>query len=330
MGNQDLPVDILLATHNGVKYIDEQIRSIQRQTFSGWNLLISDDCSSDGTLEKVVGYTELDPRIEVFSSGIRFGSAKKNFLNLLNAARAPYAMFCDQDDVWLPSKVDELISAMNGLEDEYGAKTPLLVFSDMRVVNSELNLISESFARYSKYDPKRVAFRNLIAQNVAAGCSMILNRPLIDIVLKISDRSEDIIMHDWVAMLAASAFGRIGYINKPLNLYRQHGNNEVGARRFSAPRSFLAACENNRDRLSSFYRSSVQAEAFCLTYGDSADSALLRSATAYASIARSSSKIKRVGLLLKSGCWKKGLRKAGQLYDAIMVGSVIGGEECSG
>lgn len=326
MGNSNSKIDILLATYNGSKYIDEQIRSIIMQTHTDWHLLISDDCSSDGTLEKVNGYARTDPRIEVVSSGVRYGSAKLNFINLLNSSTAPYAMFCDQDDVWLPNKVDTLFSAMKHLESEHGAETPLLVFSDMKVVDSCLNLISESFVSYSKYDPYRISFCQLLAQNIAAGCSMILNKPLIDVVIMISDQSEGIMMHDWFAMIAASAFGQIGYINKPLNLYRQHGDNEVGARRFSILSSLYSAYNNKTLRLVQFYNSLVQADVFCSIYGGFVDKSLLKHAVTYALIAKSSSALRRVTYLVKSGCWKRGLRKVGQLYDAIMIGNLIRGK----
>lgn len=225
-------VDILMATHNGERYVREQVESIQAQTFSDWRLLVSDDCSTDGTLEVMRVMAGTDPRIEVVFEGIRHGSAKSNFMSLLTHVEAPYAMFCDQDDVWLPEKVERTFGKMQELEAAHKPEEPLLVFSDMEVVNERLETTAESFMVSSRFDHLRTALPQLAAQNVAAGCTMMMNASLVGLCERGVD-PDRIAMHDWWAIMVAAAFGRIGYVDDRLSLYRQHGHNEVGANSYS-------------------------------------------------------------------------------------------------
>lgn len=301
-------VDILMATYNGERYVREQVESIRAQTFEDWRLLVSDDCSTDGTMGVVREIAAADPRVEVVSEGVRYGSAKANFMHLISLSDAPYAMFCDQDDVWLPEKVSASLERMRELEAEHGSDTPLLVFCDMRVVDSGLGVIDESFLRMSCLDPDRIAFRHLIACNVAAGCSMLFNRSVVQISLRALDISQ-LEMHDWWLMLASSAFGFISYIDKPLSLYRQHGTNEVGARKYSP----LERAKNQPNMYEEYVLAVHQAKYFRDVYLDSLRAEDASSVNEYLLSAQEVSLVRGVMHLAKSGCWKRGVRKLGQI-----------------
>lgn len=224
-------VDILMATYNGERFVGEQIESIQHQTYQNWRLLVSDDCSSDGTLDVVKAYAAKDSRISVVSEGVRHGGAKENFMSLLVKSCSPYAMFCDQDDVWFPRKIEASLSKLRGIEG-FRPNAPCLVFTDMQVVDSGLNVISPSFERDSNIDPSRTSFPQVLAQSLGAGCTMIFNRPLVEL-MTFSPAYDDMIMHDHWATIVAAAFGSIGYVDEPLSYYRQHGDNSIGAVSFS-------------------------------------------------------------------------------------------------
>ena len=102
-----------------------------------------------------------------------------------------------------------------------------MVFTDLHVVDANLNLVHSSFIAQQRLQSlTKPNFINLLTQNVAPGCTMIVNRQLLDIALPIP---KDVVMHDWWLMQVASLFGRIGYINEPTIAYRQHGLNQVGA-----------------------------------------------------------------------------------------------------
>lgn len=301
-------IDILMATYNGERFIAEQIESIQRQSYKNWRLLVSDDCSTDGTLDVVRSYAAEDGRIRIVSEGVKHGGAKENFFSLMTCSDAPYCMFCDQDDVWLPDKIKDCLEAMSCLEIRHAGGVPLLVFCDMKVVDSNLNIIHASFEDACNYDTRRVAFKYLLAQNVAAGCSILLNRAAIDANLIIDDCSS-IEMHDWWMILVVSAFGAIGYVDSALSLYRQHDNNELGAGEY-AP---IKRAKDTTFMLERFRSTIEQAVAFREIFGDEISPEDKRCLDFYISAGNTRSLLCALFYLFRSGCWKKGARKLGQL-----------------
>ena len=204
-------IDILMATYNGERFIGEQIESIQRQTYDNWRLLVSDDCSTDGTLDVVRDFASEDVRINIVSEDVRRGGAKENFFSLMSCSDARYCMFCDQDDVWLPSKIADTFEVIRDLEGEW-PDVPLLVFTDMEVVDGNLGTIHKSFGQYSSIDPSRTKFSQVVAQSLGAGCTMMVNAAARETSLKIQS-TDDVIMHDWWVTLVAAAFGHIGYLD---------------------------------------------------------------------------------------------------------------------
>ena len=309
-------VDILMATYNGERYVAEQIESIQRQTYGNWRLLISDDCSTDCTLDVVRSYAAADPRIRVVSEGVRLGGAKEYFFALMGLIQAPFFMFSDQDDVWLPSKVEKCLAKMQQLEAERDSEVPLLVFTDMKVVNEGLCVVAESFERYENLNPDRTALKQVLAQAVGAGCTFLANR----LVASLATRCEDVsavAMHDWWVTLVAASFGQIGYIDEPLSLYRQHGDNEVGANRFS-PATWVGKFGNMVAR-----EGIVAAQAGCFldTFCSELD---IDQKVSCACLAGSmgADGAANVVRLFASGSWKVGTRKLGQLLVSVRGGVV--------
>lgn len=222
-------VQILLASYNGEAYIGSQLESLLVQDYQDFEILVSDDGSQDETVQVVKLYANADPRVRLVSDGTSHGGACGNFLSLVEQATAPYIAFCDQDDVWLSDKLAVELDEMHRLEEAYGSDVPLLVFSDLAVVDETLEVVSPSFMRYSGLDPQRVSLANLLAQNVSPGCVMLANRALYHDALRLPEPRTGIIMHDWWFMLTASAFGHLGFVDEATMLYRQHGNNTVGA-----------------------------------------------------------------------------------------------------
>lgn len=225
-------VDILLATYNGEKYLSEQIESIRAQTYSNWRLLISDDCSTDGTLSLLQSYVRADSRVRIVSSGKRFGNAKSNFSNLLKFATSEIVLFSDQDDYWHEDKVEKTVTALMQLEHLYGKQTPLLVSSDLRVTDKNRNVIASSFLDYENFPHDHGPLARVLVQNNAWGCSVGINQALAKIAVEIGDASREI-MHDWFLLLLAKSLGHSELIDEPLLDYRQHGDNVAGTHSFS-------------------------------------------------------------------------------------------------
>ena len=138
---EDSRIQILLAVFSGAQYLEEQIESLRAQTYSDWELLISDDGSSDGSLEIIDYYCNLDSRIYWVLDGIVAGSAKRNFFNLLGLAKADYVMFCDQDDVWDENKIEVTLNRMREVESR-NSGMPILVSTDLRVVDQNQSAYS--------------------------------------------------------------------------------------------------------------------------------------------------------------------------------------------
>jgi len=220
-------IQILMAVYNGEKFIEEQLRSIINQTNTEWELLIRDDLSTDSTLNIILEYYKnYHDRIRIIDNhGIRYGAAG-NFMELLKISDSEYVMFADQDDVWLPDKIDKTLSTMKRLEEKEGKDTPLLVHTDLCVVDENLNLISRSMWKMQKINPQFKSLNRLLIQNNVTGCASMINKKLVEMSKQFS---YGIIIHDWWIALIASCFGEIEYINNPMILYRQHNYNEVGA-----------------------------------------------------------------------------------------------------
>lgn len=220
-------VAILMATYNGSPYIREQIQSIQQQTFAAWKLYVQDDLSTDNTLSIVQQLAATDNRICVLHNTSKHG-AMQNFAHLMQRVEARYYFFADQDDVWLPRKMEESLNLLHLLEKEH-ADCPIIVHSDLRVVDASLNAISPSLWQMLRISPHLLhSFDSLAAHCLLTGCTMAFNRKLRDICLPFPDEA---IMHDtWMGLMAYKHGGVIGEIDHATMLYRQHGNNTLGAK----------------------------------------------------------------------------------------------------
>ena len=127
-------IEILLATYNGERFLPEQLESIINQSYTDYSILASDDNSSDCTFEILRSYESvLGEKINVVQSNTH--SAKENFYNLLDMADAEYIALCDQDDFWERDRLKKSLKAVQRLERRYGKETPILVHSDLEIVD---------------------------------------------------------------------------------------------------------------------------------------------------------------------------------------------------
>jgi glycosyltransferase involved in cell wall biosynthesis len=222
-----MKVAILLSTYNGEKYIRSQIESIINQSYTDWKLYIRDDGSHDETLKIIYDFKVIHPN-KIFLIQDNFGNLRtaKSFMTLLMHVQSDFYLFCDQDDIWISNKIEISLNHILNIIKIYG-NIPTLVFSDLMVVDEDLNLISPSLWSYSNINPEHVKDYYLLATNsTVTGCSMIIN----DFLKKSSfPFPSEILMHDWWLSLLACRIGIIEYISTPTLLYRQHGLNVLGA-----------------------------------------------------------------------------------------------------
>lgn len=221
-------IDILLATYNGEKYIREQIDSILAQTYKNIKLIISDDCSKDRTTEILKEYESKDNRVELYIQQENLGVVK-NIEFLLNKVESPYYMLADQDDYWMPEKVEKSLETIK-------TKNADLVFGDLEVVDENLKTIYPSFNDYMlltrKINKYIDSYKVNYLYNCVTGCTVLAKKETISFILPLPTTSEHVIHDYWMGLMVALN-GKLAYIPEKLIKYRQHGENQVGTEKIS-------------------------------------------------------------------------------------------------
>ncbi len=231
LGGGEPLVDVLLATYNGARHVEAQLESLAAQTYPNIRILVSDDGSSDATVSVVQAFARrmTAGRVQWVSNPHPGRGVARNFEALMDASAkdgvARWIAFCDQDDVWLPHKVESLVQAMTELERD-DSMFPCLVHSDLRVVDESLRTVAASFIRQQRINVSSMALPVLLGVNHVTGCATMVNQALLNLALPLPPR---VVMHDWWCALL-SCQGRRHFLTDPLVLYRQHGGNQVGAR----------------------------------------------------------------------------------------------------
>lgn len=217
------PVSVLLCTYNGADHLSEQIRSYFAQSHWNWSLLVSDDGSTDGTLDMLADLKRTTARAVDVVQGPRRG-ATPNFLSLIcrPEVRDGYVALSDQDDIWLSHKLERAIAALEAVPPD----VPAVYGSRTRVVDRGLRPI-----RLSPRFRRAPSFRNALVQNIAGGNTLVLNAAARRLVAA-AGPDQDVVSHDWwIYLLVTGHGGRFIYDPEPGLLYRQHGANLVGHNR---------------------------------------------------------------------------------------------------
>lgn len=300
-------IEILLATYNGEQYLREQLESILSQDYENWIVRACDDASTDGTYNILKEYQEKYPDKFILAKNQKgFGSAKKNFINLIKSSTCDYVMCCDQDDVWLPNKISLTLQEMKKNEQQ---DTPILVHTDLKVVDSNLNVLSESFFEHSNFR-KKFTLNEILIQNFVTGCTMMMNRPMVEVMSRMGD-CDRILMHDWVASILAASVGKVAFVNTPTMLYRQHAINSVGAKKYGFA-LFVSKLKEAKMK-QSLIDTTMQASEIAKLYQDIFDNEKYEFIHQYGTLWEKN-KVQRIYFYLKYRVLKKGLpRKLCQL-----------------
>jgi glycosyltransferase involved in cell wall biosynthesis len=200
-------ISVCIATFNGERYIHEQLTSILSQIDNDDEVVVSDDSSTDNTIEIINSLN--DHRIKIFPDQ-KFRNPLQNFENALRHVTGHIIFLSDQDDVALPGKIDKMLFALQSAN---------LVVSNCEVVDSKLDALHESFFLLQKSGPGLL--KNLI-KNTYLGCCMAFDRTVLEASLPFP---QGIPMHDWWIGLVGELVGKCVFIEDPLTLYRRHGNN---------------------------------------------------------------------------------------------------------
>ena len=256
---------ILLATYNGEKYLSAQLDSLLAQTFTNFKIWVQDDVSTDSTWDMLTSYQSRYPgKFHLTKRKINSGSAMDNFFDLMTTVRDDYIMLCDQDDVWLPNKIELTMTKMHAMEKDY-PDLPILVHTDLQVVDQHLNVINPSFKRQTKRDYNRMSFHQVLNLNNVSGCTVMYNLALAKLLLTSPTHC---LMHDWWLQLVATALGKVGHINDGTLLYRQHGQNACGAKDVSKLSYKLDRLLNGKELKKTLHETCRQAGCLLTIYHD--------------------------------------------------------------
>lgn len=245
---------VLMATFNGASHLKEQLDSLERQTFQNWELLVSDDGSTDATLAILEAFRD---RVGPQRVVIRRGPSQGFVANFLSMACDPelssdYFAFCDQDDIW---ELDKLERAVRSIDDS-GSNEPALYCSRTRLVGDGGETLG-----YSPLFSRRPAFRNALVQSLAGGNTMVFNAAARQL-LCVAGPSVSVASHDWwLYLLVTGVGGKVYYDAWPSVRYRQHADNLVGGNV-----GFLARIDRLRRLLQGRFRSwnDMHEAALCL------------------------------------------------------------------
>ena len=213
---------LITPARNEEKYLEQTIQSVVAQTVRPMKWVVVSDGSTDRTLDILRAYSERYPdRVLILADEHRGLGATQNFAHLLLHATAPYIAFCDQDDIWLPEKLEWSLRELKRLQLEFPGK-PVLVYSDMQVIDADGNLLASSAWQQLNLDPKYFTLNRLLIQNIPHGCTMMIDRAMQELVCPIPAEA---MLHDhWIA-LSAVLLGAHQAIDTPLVLLRNHGGN---------------------------------------------------------------------------------------------------------
>jgi len=221
-------IDVLMATWNGSRFIEQQLESLFKQTLQSFRLIVRDDGSSDSTLQIIESFRSRQPeRVFVRRNSARLGACR-TFSLLAEESRAPYFAFCDQDDVWRTDKLELQLDAVKHVEAKYGDHTPIIVFSDTELIGPNNRRLAVSMWKMKHIDPHRASLGAMLVQNLVTGCTVLGNHSLLRQGLPIPEEAQ---MHDsWLGLVTA-AFGLLVPLDETTVGYRQHEQNELGAGR---------------------------------------------------------------------------------------------------
>jgi glycosyltransferase involved in cell wall biosynthesis len=227
-------ISVVLATYQGERWLREQLDSLLAQTLPPLEIVAVDDASTDGTPGILEAYAAADPRIRVFRAPANLGYVR-NFVRGLGLARGTFIAPCDQDDVWLPRKLEVL-------RERIGDRPA--VYSDSELVGEDGQRLGRRMSEVKRQvdvdDPLAFA----VGQG-APGHSMLVRRELVEACLPFPE----VLPHDYWMAFQASGRGGLGYVAEPLVLYRQHGGNAIGASPGSRRRRRKRSRAERRERI---------------------------------------------------------------------------------
>jgi glycosyltransferase involved in cell wall biosynthesis len=247
-------VAVLLSTHNGARFLEEQLASLRSQEGVEVLLHARDDGSTDATREVLARHADRWPSLASLPAGPNLGPAA-SFMELLRTAPpAEYYAFCDQDDVWMAQKLARATASLAGIDG------PALYCSNVNGVDEDLTDLG--------VPPENgdTRFEHLLFENIAYGCTTVMNRAARRLIAERAP-GQGLVMHDWWCALVVASTGAVRYDPEPSIRYRQHTTNSIGATTTTSGQ-LLAHVRRFMGSRRGFYPIQAQAAELLRLYGD--------------------------------------------------------------
>lgn len=213
-----MKVSVVMATYNGEKYLEQQIQSILTQTLKPDEIIVCDDVSTDGTIAILKKYQQQGQLTYVVNDH-RLGFIDNFKKAVALAADTNYVSLSDQDDEWLPDKLERSVALLQKIDN---SKIPCLVYTDLMWIDQDQKILNSSFLNVVGQDKYQHNLQTLLFGNLVTGCTTLMNPALKRLFAEIPN---DIYFHDaWMALMAFT-FGRAECVKLPLVKYRKHENN---------------------------------------------------------------------------------------------------------
>lgn len=221
MHNSTPSISVVMATFNGETFLKQQIDSILKQTFKNFELIICDDKSQDRTVEIIETYMKAYDCIKLYKNDVQLGIVK-NFEKAIALAESQYIALSDQDDIWEYNKLEVLMKEIKNLE-QLDSSIPLMVHSDLAMINEKDQMIRNSFFTFKQYDLKEGKnLSHIISRCGVMGNTILMNAHLKKCILPFPD---DLDVHDYWIALVNELYGKRSTMFMPLVKYRIHKNN---------------------------------------------------------------------------------------------------------
>lgn len=212
-------VSVVMAAYNGEQYISEQLSSIWNQTRRPDEIIISDDHSIDGTVAAIQAFVkQTGAPVRLIENQERTGYIR-NFFHALKHAGGDYIFLSDQDDVWLPDKIQRCVDILS----EHPEITALS--TNYRLIDENNSVIGKKFRNGRGDRIRRVSLRQFLRHPKYPGMAMVIRRELLEESFKHISYQ---VAHDWQLNYLAARNQTLFYCPQVLAYYRQHGGNTVG------------------------------------------------------------------------------------------------------
>lgn len=213
-------VSIVVATYNGDLFLSEQLESIKNQIYENFEIIISDDASTDSTFEIINSFVKNNPDLII---KLNFNKKNlgyvKNFEKAISLSNGNYIALCDQDDIWMPEKLSKCIDNLENTK-------ALAIFTNAKIINDKGDYTNDTLFSLVKFEPEidHISPSFFYLQNCATGCTMVINRALLETAIPFPES----LPHDWWLAYQASFLNSLIYTDDYLIKYRLHNNNTIG------------------------------------------------------------------------------------------------------